>query len=64
MSYDKSVLKKRAKRLLKCALDQSGPSNVSKEKKMVSKNFKVCKKKPSNKFLKCAQGKKKCSQKF
>jgi hypothetical protein len=59
MSYDKSVLKKEQKGLLKCALDQRGPSNVPKEKKMVPKNFKVRQKKPSNKFLKCAQGKKK-----
>jgi hypothetical protein len=64
MSYDKSVLKKEQKGLLKCALDQRGPSNVPKEKKMVPKNFKVRPKKPSNKFLKCAQGKKNVPKSF
>jgi hypothetical protein len=55
MSYDKSVLKKEQKGLLKCALDQRGPSNVPKEKncpqkKMGPKNLQI-------NSLKCAQTK-------
>jgi len=60
----KVLKKKRTIGLLKCALDQKGPSNVPKEKKMAPKSFKVCKKKPSNKFLKCVQGKKNVPKSF